>query len=139
MSKPTVPHPNGGSQGRAGTSKGHRGKGSHGRSGEKATSLPPDGQGGLARAQPTPLRPVVSLALVLFVPAMWLVWHGNLSVQTALERFIGALVVSWVAARLVLATVSSFAGSVSSAEAAAGPVLTGGSGPGPILGSPDQT
>jgi hypothetical protein len=82
---------------------------------------------------------VVSLALVLFVPAMWLVWHGNLSVQTALERFIGALVVSWVAARLVLATVSSFAGSVSSAEAAAGPVLTGGSGPGPILGSPDQT
>lgn len=67
----------------------------------------------------TPHRPVVSLALVLFVPALWLVLDGNLSVQTALLRFIGALFVSWLAARLVLATVSSFAASARTAQAAA--------------------
>ncbi len=58
--------------------------------------------------QPTPHRPVVSVALVIFVPALWLVLHGNLSVQNALIRFIGALMVGWAVARLVFATVSSY-------------------------------
>lgn len=75
---------------------------------------------------PTPHRPVVSLALVLFVPALWLVLHGNLSVQTALLRFIGALLVSWVAARLVFATLSSFAGTANTERAAS---ATGSSDP----------
>ena len=56
---------------------------------------------------PTPARPVVSIALVMFVPAVVLVLDGNLSVQTALMRFAAALLVSWVAARLVWATVQS--------------------------------
>lgn len=57
-------------------------------------------------SRPTPHRPVVTLALALFLPALWLVLNGNLSVQTALVRFVGALFVSWVAAWLVLATVN---------------------------------
>lgn len=69
--------------------------------------------GGSAKAdhaappRPTPHRPVVSLAMAISLPAIWLVLNGNLSVQTALIRFIGALLVSWVAARIVLATVNS--------------------------------
>ena len=43
----------------------------------------------------------------MFVPAVVLVLDGNLSVQTALMRFAAALLVSWVAARLVWATVQS--------------------------------
>ena len=50
---------------------------------------------------------MVSIALVMFVPAVVLVLDGNLSVQTALMRFAAALLVSWVAARLVWATVQS--------------------------------
>lgn len=61
----------------------------------------------VAPPRPTPHRPVLSLAMAIFLPAMWLVLNGNLSVQTALIRFIGALLVSWVAARIVLATVNS--------------------------------
>ena len=57
----------------------------------------------------TPHRPVVSVALVLFVPALWLVHEGDLSAQTALVRFIGALLVSWLAAQLILAPVSRYA------------------------------
>lgn len=68
--------------------------------------------------QPTPHRPVVSVALVIFVPALWLVLHGNLSVQNALIRFIGALMVGWAVARLVFATVSSYSRSASLAVAA---------------------
>ena len=80
---------------------------------------------------PTPARPVVSIALVMFVPAVVLVLDGNLSVQTALMRFAAALLVSWVAARLVWATVQSAratgAGPARTARAArAGP----GAGPG---------
>jgi len=70
---------------------------------------------------PTPARPVVSIALVMFVPAVVLVLDGNLSVQTALMRFAAALLVSWVAARLVWATVQS---------ARAAGVQAGGDGPG---------
>lgn len=69
---------------------------------------------------PTPHRPVVSLALVLFFPALWLVLHGNLSVQTALFRFIGALLVSWLAAWVVLTTVASYARSATQPAQAAG-------------------
>lgn len=65
------------------------------------------GSKGAARGQSTPRRPVVSLALILFVPTLWLALNGNLSVQTALFRFLGALLVSWVAAQVVLATVNS--------------------------------
>ena len=70
----------------------------------------------------TPARPVLWIALVLFVPAVVLVLDGNLSVQTALVRFAAALVVSWAAARLVWATVrsgSSGSSGSSGAEAAA--------------------
>jgi hypothetical protein len=62
----------------------------------------------IAPHRPTPHRLVVSLALVLFVPDLWLVMHENLAVQTALVRFIGSLGVSWIAARLVFATLNSF-------------------------------
>ena len=56
-----------------------------------------------------PTRPVVLIALLLFAPALLLVLDGNLSVQAALVRFAGALVVSWVAARLVFVTVQAYA------------------------------
>jgi len=68
-------------------------------------------------ARRTPARPVLSIALVMFVPAVVLVLDGNLSVQTALVRFAAALLVSWAAARLVWATVRSAA---SGAEAGGG-------------------
>jgi hypothetical protein len=70
-------------------------------------------------ARRTPARPVLSIALVMFVPAVVLVLDGNLSVQTALVRFAAALLVSWAAARLVWATVRS---ATPSAEAGAGDV-----------------
>ncbi len=80
---------------------------------------------------PTPARPVVSIALVMFVPAVVLVLDGNLSVQTALMRFAAALLVSWVAARLVWATVQSAratgVGPGTDGPGGAGP---GGAGPG---------
>ena len=75
---------------------------------------------------PTPARPVVSIALVMFVPAVVLVLDGNLSVQTALMRFAAALLVSWVAARLVWATVQS-ARATGGRPGTDGP---GGAGPG---------
>jgi hypothetical protein len=75
---------------------------------------------------PTPARPVVSIALVMFLPAVVLVLDGNLSVQTALMRFAAALLVSWVAARLVWATVQS-ARAAGTDTRADGP---GGVGPG---------
>jgi|tagenome__1003787_1003787.scaffolds.fasta_scaffold20724849_2 hypothetical protein len=68
----------------------------------------------------TPARPVLWIALVLFVPAVMLVLDGNLSVQTALVRFAAALLVSWAAARLVWATVRSGSSGSSGTEAAAG-------------------
>lgn len=87
----------------------------------------------------TPHRPVISLALVIFVPALWLVWDGNLSVQTALVRFIGALIVGWTAARLVFTTVRSFARSATPAEAAGAPASAGAGTPAgpPGLGGAD--
>ena len=78
---------------------------------------------------PTPARPVVSIALVMFVPAVVLVLDGNLSVQTALMRFAAALLVSWVAARLVLATVQS-ARATGGGPGTDGPGGPGGAGPG---------
>ena len=60
-------------------------------------------------ARRTPARPVLSIALVMFVPAVVLVLDGNLSVQTALVRFAAALLVGWAAARLVWGTVRSAA------------------------------
>jgi len=79
-----------------------------------------------ASVPPTPARPVVSIALVMFVPAVVLVLDGNLSVQTALMRFAAALLVSWVAARLVWATVQS-ARATGGRPGVDGP---GGAGPG---------
>jgi hypothetical protein len=70
-------------------------------------------------ARRTPARPVLSIALVMFVPAVVLVLDGNLSVQTALVRFAAALLVSWASARLVWATVRS---ATSTTEAGAGNV-----------------
>lgn len=61
------------------------------------------------RTVAVPHRPVVTVALLLFVPSMWMVYEGNLTVQAAVIRFIGALVVSWVAARLVVTTVGLYA------------------------------
>lgn len=60
---------------------------------------------GPARRAPIPHRPVITLALVLFVPDVLLVLDGNVSVQTALLRFAAALVISWCAARLIIATI----------------------------------
>ena len=99
----------------------------------------------IALPQPTPHRPVVSLALMLFMPNLWLVMHGNLSVQTALVRFIGALLVSWVAAWLVFATIRSFSKSGSSPEGAglpgpavvSGPAGQAGLGVTDLAGRPD--
>jgi hypothetical protein len=89
------------------------------RSAGKQDAAPASG-GSTDGTQPprTPHRPVVFVALVLFVPSLWLVLDGNLSVQSALLRFIGALLVSWVAARLVFATMSSFARSADQARVA---------------------
>lgn len=103
------------------------------------------GQTLIALPQPTPHRPVVSLALVLFMPNLWLVMHGNLAVQTALVRFIGALLVSWIAAWLVFATIRSFSRSGSSPEGAELPgsagVTSAASNEGPagvdLAGPPD--
>lgn len=85
----------------------------------RKTAAEPPAASRVAQSQPTPRRAVISVALVLFVPALWLVMDGNLAVQTALFRFIGALLVSWVAARLVLATVSSYARSAGPASTTA--------------------
>jgi hypothetical protein len=85
----------------------------------------PRGHQGKHTAQPTPHRAVISLSLLLFVPAMWLVLHGNLSVQTALVRFIGALLVSWAAAWLVFATVGSFTSPDTSADATGEGIVPG--------------
>jgi hypothetical protein len=84
-------------------------------------------------ARRTPARPVLSIALVMFVPAVVLVLDGNLSVQTALVRFAAALLVSWAAARLVWATVRSGAPGAEPAAgdgagAAVGPERTGSRG-----------
>lgn len=93
-----------------------------------------------ALPQPTPHRPVVALALVLFIPELWMVMHGNLAVQTALVRFIGALLVSWGAARLVIATVSSFTRSATIPGAAGAPGLDdAGRGGADLAGQPDDT
>lgn len=86
-------------------------------------------------AQSTPHRPVVSVALVIFVPALWLVLHGNLSVQNALIRFIGALMVGWAAAWLVFATVSSYSRSASIPAATGGADSPALSGPADVPGA----
>ena len=75
---------------------------------EPSTQTERPSAGELDRPASTPPRPVVSVALVLFVPVLWLVMQGDLSVQTALIRFIGALLASWVAVRLVLTPVSHY-------------------------------
>lgn len=85
--------------------------------GEQSAAPRPAGSTRSTLPSPTPHRPVVFLALVIFVPALWLVLDGNLSVQTALFRFIGALLVSWVAGWLVFATLSSYARSASPSPA----------------------
>lgn len=111
MSKKTASPPAGAQAAKSGAPKRRRGKATRG-----------------SESAPTPHRPVVSLALVLFFPALWLVLHGNLSVQTALLRFIGALLVSWVAAWVVLTTVGAYAASAAppaqaaAADDSAGPV-----------------
>lgn len=86
----------------------------------KKTKQPSEPPGSTATEQslPTPHRPVISVALLLFVPVLWLVMDGNLAVQTALIRFIAALLVSWVAARLVFATVGVYARTPGAAGAA---------------------
>jgi hypothetical protein len=114
---------------------------------KQAVSLPGSGSANLTGAAPprlTPHRPVVTLALAIFLPALWLVLNGNLSVQTALVRFAGALLVSWVAAWLVFATVdhSTRSSHHLKGEAAAAPAGSlGGAGPGDqpgaVLGSTD--
>jgi hypothetical protein len=93
---------------------------------------------GRAQPPPTPHRPVISLALVIFVPSLWMVLHGDLSVQTALIRFIGALLVSWVAAGIVFATLNSYAESARigrRAAEASGPPDATGSGSPPAVGT----
>jgi len=72
---------------------------------------------------------------VIFVPALWLVLHGNLSVQNALIRFIGALMVGWAAAWLVFATVSSYSRSASIPAATGGADSPALSGPADVPGA----
>ena len=87
---------------------------------KKQPSEPP-GATATGQSLPTPHRPVISVALLLFVPVLWLVMDGNLAVQTALIRFIAALLVSWVAAWLVFATVGVYARTSGTAGAAGQP------------------
>jgi hypothetical protein len=81
----------------------------------------PPGATATRQSLQTPHRPVISVALLLFVPVLWLVMDGNLSVQTALIRFVAALLVSWVAAWLVFATVGVYARTSGAAGAAGQP------------------
>ena len=97
------------SQGTTEPMTGPQGKLLSDQSAERAVA-PPSSGARIAPHRHTPHRLVVSLALLLFLPNLWLVMHENLTVQTALVRFIGALGVSWIAARLV-ATLNSFRGS----------------------------
>jgi hypothetical protein len=87
------------------------------RPGPEQVSPPSSSATRIAPRRPTPLRLVVSLALLLFLPNLWMVMNGNVTVQTSLVRFIGALMVSWIAARLVFATLNSFPRPGTSAEA----------------------
>ena len=115
----------------------------------RAASAPSlaDGSTHAAPARLTPHRLVVSVALAIFLPAVWLVLNGNLSVQTALVRFIAALLVSWFAAWLVFATAIHSTGSAANANAGAvaGPLPParhgGQTGPGSrdAAGQPDET
>ena len=116
MSEQTMARPGAGADaiGDGGPASQPRRSGSPGPGGRSAQ--PDPGAPATPPVPPTPARPVVSIALVMFVPAVVLVLDGNLSVQTALMRFVAALLVSWVAARLVWATVQS------ARAAGAGPV-----------------
>ena len=113
----------------------------------RASSAPSlaDGSIPAAPARLTPHRPFVSVALAIFLPAVWLVLNGNLSVQTALVRFIAALLVSWFAARLVFATAIHSTGSAANAGAVAGPLPPAkhggqtGQGSRDAAGQPDDT
>jgi hypothetical protein len=90
---------------------------------KKKTPAARGGSASLAQTvpgRPTSHRAVVSLALALFVPALWLVLNGNLEVQTALVRFVGALTVSWIAAWLVFSTAHHSTGSPAARGAADG-------------------
>ena len=115
----------------------------------RAASAPSlaDGSTPAAPARLTPHRPFVSVALAIFLPAVWLVLNGNLSVQTALVRFIAALLVSWFAAWLVFATAIHSTGSAANANAGAvaGPLPPArhggqtGQGSRDAAGQPDDT
>jgi hypothetical protein len=59
----------------------------------------------------------VLLAGLLFAPAVWLVWHGNLSVNDAMLRFGCALLAAGVGIALFL---SALPGQPTSAEAPSG-------------------
>jgi hypothetical protein len=76
--------------------------------------------------------------MAIFLPALWLVLNGNLSVQTALIRFIAALLVSWVAARIVLATVNSHSRSASMADAVGGKPAAPSANPAGAAGLPNE-
>lgn len=134
MSEQTMARPGAGADaiGDGGPASQPRLSGSPGPGGRSAQ--PDPGAPATPPVPPTPARPVISIALVMFVPAVVLVLDGNLSVQTALMRFVAALLVSWVAARLVWATVQSAraAGAEAGAEAGAdGPGTDGPGGAGP--------
>ena len=130
MSEPTLSPLSGGSAGSTAPAGDQGAAATSNQAGQEQVSPSSSGATRIAPRRPTPHRLVVSLALLLFLPNLWMVMNGDVTVQTSLVRFIGALMVSWIAARLVFATVNSFLGPGTSAEAT---MLRSGrrDGPGP--------
>ena len=73
----------------------------------------------VARAGAAPPRPAVTVAVLMVVPAVVLLMDGNLSVQSVLWRFVGALALTWLAASLIGSTVRSARRSLAQARAEA--------------------
>jgi len=73
----------------------------------------------------TPYRSVVLVALVIALPSLWMAYQGDVSLQTAVIRFIGALVVSAIGARLVLMVVGRYAAPAETPEGPATGAATG--------------
>lgn len=73
----------------------------------------------VARTGAAPPRPAVTVAVLMVVPAVVLLMDGNLSVQSVLWRFVGALALTWLAASLIGSTVRSARRSLAQARAEA--------------------
>ena len=83
----------------------------------EAPDAPVKAPGGASGAAPP--RPAVTIALLMVVPAVVLLLDGNLSVQSVVLRFAGALALTWRAASLIGSTVRSARRSIAHARAEA--------------------